>query len=175
MLPNFFSDKKSISFSSFTPFSYNIGLLKTLVYRDFEYFSNWDSFLQEVCKINRNEYPQCVVNKKMELLISKDLGTSGVRTTLTILIILTSLTVSKKCKEIIVILIFKSFKLSDIFYKAKTPKYLRSYVVYDFFCTWRNSSYVWESQHHVKIIIDEHLYTEKNRVFFSTLCKKWLL
>lgn len=52
------------NFYSFTPFSYKIGLIKTLFYRAFEH-----SISKVTHLLGKNEYPLCVINKEKKFLL----------------------------------------------------------------------------------------------------------
>ena len=63
------------NFTSFTPFSYKIGLIKTLTHRAFEICSSWSLFDQECNKIKtlslKNMYPSNLIDKEIKKYLNK--------------------------------------------------------------------------------------------------------
>ena len=53
--------------------------------------------------------------------------------------------------------------------KDPIPKFLKSFVVYKFFCPGCNASYIGETTHHLSTRIKEHLETDKKSYIFSHL------
>ena len=67
------------NFTSFTPFSYKIGLIKTLLHRAFEISSSWNFFDQEKRKIKnllmKNLYPSHLIDKEIKTFLENKLTT----------------------------------------------------------------------------------------------------
>ena len=61
------------NFTSFTPFSYKIGLIKTLLHHAFEISSSWNFFDQEKQKIKnllmKNFYPSYLINREIKIFL----------------------------------------------------------------------------------------------------------
>ena len=58
------------NFVSFTPYSYSIGLIKTLIHRTYEINSSWTSFNAEISNVKhflmRNMYPSYLSDKQVK-------------------------------------------------------------------------------------------------------------
>ena len=67
------------NFTSFTPFSYKIGLIKTLLHRAFEISSSWNFFDQEKRKIKnllmKNLYPSYLIDKEIKTFLENKFTT----------------------------------------------------------------------------------------------------
>ena len=171
------------NFTSFTPFSYKIGLIKTLTHRAYEICSSWTLFDQECVKIKslllKNMYPSYLVDKEIKKYL--DHKFSNVITTNNDnskkfcyykLPIIGSYSNSTKkkiselcgkfCKNINIKVVFSPFKIGDLFSaKDVLPNALKSYVVYKFTCAGCQTCYVGETRRHLTTRIHEHLVTDK--------------
>ena len=69
------------SFVSFTPYSYKIGLIKTLIHRTNEISSSWTSFKEENSNVKRllmkNMYPSYLIDKQVKRLLHKKFSTNN--------------------------------------------------------------------------------------------------
>ena len=67
------------NFTSFTPFSYKIGLIKTLLHHAFEISSSWNFFDQEKQKIKnllmKNLYPSYLIDKEIKTFLENKFTT----------------------------------------------------------------------------------------------------
>ena len=67
----------------------------------------------------------------------------------------------KYCKNINIIVVFSPLKIGSFFtWKDSIPKFLQSYITYQFTCAGCN--YIGESRRHLKTRIEEHLGKNKN-------------
>ena len=74
------------------------------------------------------------------------------------------------CKENFSIkLVFNSFKIKNYFsYKDPIPNDLKSFLVYKFTCASCSSSYIGDTCHHFKTMIEEHIKKDNNLIFLHT-------
>ena len=58
------------NFLNFTPYSYKIGLIKTLIHRTYQISSSWTSFNEEISNVKhllmKNMYPSYVIDKQVK-------------------------------------------------------------------------------------------------------------
>ena len=171
------------SFDSFTPISYKIGLIKTLLNRAFVICSSWKILDKEINNIktllNKNLYPTTLVDKEIKVFLDKKFINKQIVSEsddnslyykltyigeLSIYAKRKILQISKKfCKKTRIKLVFTPTKLGDCFSnKDPLPKDLKSFVVYKFICAGCNTCYVGETKRHLKTRISEHLGNDKN-------------
>ena len=66
-----------ISFLSFTPFSYKIGLIKTLIHRTYAISCSWNLFHDEIENtkhlLEKNMYPPYLIDKQIKLFLNNKL------------------------------------------------------------------------------------------------------
>ena len=67
-------------FVSFTPYSYKIGLIKTLIHRIYEIGSSWTSFNEEISNVKplliKNMYPSYLIDKQIKSSLNNKFSTS---------------------------------------------------------------------------------------------------
>ena len=68
------------NFVSFTPYSYKIGLIKTLIHRTYEISSSWASFNEEISNVNhllmKNMYPSYLIDKQFKRFLHNKFSTN---------------------------------------------------------------------------------------------------
>ena len=68
------------NFVSFTPYSYKIGLIKTLIHRTYEISSSWASFNEEISNVKhllmKNMYPSYVIDKQVKRFLHNKFSTN---------------------------------------------------------------------------------------------------
>ena len=142
-------------FHSFTPMSYKIGLIRCLIHRAFKISSSYIIFRNELEKIKillqKNMYPKNVIDNQIKTFLDKQCTVESDTTSEKQKTLHYSLPyighfshVTKKklrhicerfCKDIDIKIAFSPLKLSSFFSCNDTlPKYLQSYVVYEFTC-----------------------------------------
>ena len=61
------------NFVSFTPYSYKIGSIKTLIHRSYEISSSWTSFNEEISNVKpyliKNMYPSYLIDKQVKAFL----------------------------------------------------------------------------------------------------------
>ena len=144
------------SFVSFTPYSYKIGLIKTLIHPTYEISSSWTSFNEEISNVKhllmKNMYPSYVIDKQVKRFLHNKFSTNycnAVKESKTTLhyklpyIGSFSNNTKKKIKELCkkfctnsnINIVFSPFKTGDFFLgKDYLPSGLKSFVVYKFVC-----------------------------------------
>ena len=167
------------SFVSFTPYSYKIGLIKTLIHRTNEISSSWTSFKEENSNVKRllmkNIYPSYLIDKQVKRLLHKKFSTNNCnavkesKTTLYYkLPYIGSFSNNNKkkveelCKKFSknsnISIVFSPFKTGDMFSsKYCLPSGLKSFVVYKFVCAGCQSCYIGETKRHLPTRINECL------------------
>ena len=75
------------------------------------------------------------------------------------------------CKENFNIkLVFNSFKINNYFsYRDPIPNNLKSFLVYKFTCACGSSSYIGETCHHFRTMIEEHINKDNKSLIFKNL------
>ena len=69
----------------------------------------------------------------------------------------------KYCKNTNIVVAFSQLKIGSFFScKDSIPKFLQSYVVYQFTCAGCNACYIGKTKRHWKTRIEEHLGKDKN-------------
>ena len=137
------------NFSGFTPFSYKVGIVRTLLHCTFMISSTWFLFHEEVVKIKHyleeNSYPLSFFDKQVKFFLENK--------------------INEYCKSLNIKIVITPFKVADMFnMKDPIPKSLKSFVVYKFVCPGCNASYIGETTHHSSTRIKEHLEIDKNRM-----------
>ena len=168
------------NFTSFTPFSYKIGLIKTLLHRDFEISSSWNSLDQEKRQIKnllmKNLYPSRLIDKEIKTFLENKLTTkentnidhTNKSVSYYKLPYIGSYSNSTKkkihelrktfCENTNLKIAFSPFKLQDLFSsKDCLPVALKSFVVYKFTCAGCQSCYIRETKRHLPTRIKKHL------------------
>ena len=168
------------NFTSFTPFSYKIGLIKTLLHRAFEISSSWNFFDQEKQTIKnllmKNLYPSYLIDKEIKKFLENKFttkeNTNIVHNNKSVsyykLPYIGSYSNSTKkkiyelcktsCKNTNVKLVFSPFKLHDLFSsKDFLSVALKSFVVYKFTCAGCQFCEIGETKRHLPTRIKEHL------------------
>ena len=179
------------NYLSFTPFSYKMGLVKTLLHRAFVISSNWSIFYLELSKIKelleKNIYPNNFIDQQIkqylhEQFIDKNHKEPSNTTYVSYykLPYIGNLSTEIKqkiikhcryyCKSTNIKILFSPFKVGDLFsVKESEPKYLRSFVVYRFTCSGCNASYIGETTRHLSTRIKEHLEIDSKSHIFKHL------
>ena len=178
------------NFTSFTPFSYKIGLIKTLTHRAFEICSSWSLFDQECNKIKtlllKNMYPSNLIDKEIKKYLNKRFTDNTIENRDNKIVCYYklpfigsySINTKKKiselckrfCKQTDIKVVFSPFKICDLFSaKDSLPSALKSYVVYIFTCAGSQSCYVGETKRHLPTRMKEHLETDSKSHIFQHL------
>ena len=182
------------NFMSFTPLSYKIGLIKSLLYRTFKINNTWQGFNDDLQLIHnflqKNSYPQRLLEKITNLFITqhychkaenKNCKNENIKYSKLPYIGKTSYIVKEKvrhlsttfCKNITVQLVFSSFKIGSYFsYKDMVPPLFKSRVIYEFVCLGCNAKYIGLTTRHLGTRIAEHLNIEKNASTIATHLKQ---
>ena len=167
------------NFVSFNPYSYKIGLIKTLIYRTNKISSSWTSFNEEISNakhlLMKNMYPSYLIDIQVKRFLHNKFSTNNcnaVKESKTTLycklpyIGSFSNNTQKKIKELCKKfcknsnknIAFSPFKTGDLFSnKDCLPSRLKSFVVYKFVCAGCQSCYIGETEHHLPTKINEHL------------------
>ena len=168
------------NFTSFTQFSYKIGLIKTLTHRAFEICSSWSLFDQECNKIktlllkeikkylNKKLTDNTIENRDNKIVCYYKLPFIGSYSNNTKKKI--SELCKRFCKQTNIKVVFSPFKICDLFSaKDSLPNALKSYVVYKFTCAGCQSCYVSETKRHLPARLKEHLETDSKSHIFQHL------
>ena len=177
------------NFVSFTPYSYKIGLIKTLIHHTYEVSSSWTSFNEEIYNVKhllmKNMYCSYLIDKQVKCFLHNKFSTNycnAVKESKTTLyyklpyIASFSNNTKKKIKELCkkfcknsnINIVFSPFKTGDLFSsKDCLPSALKSFVVYKFVCAGCQSCYIGETKRHLPTRINEHLVTDKKSHIFS--------
>ena len=177
------------NYLGFTPLSYKIGLVKTLIHRAFKICINWCLFHDEVNDIKTSSYPMNFIDRKTKTYLEKQFYTEPPKVSNTIKFNYYKLpyighfskTTKQKlkkfcdqyCKYFSLKIVFTLFKVSDLFsVKNAIPKLLKSFVVYKQICVSScNSCYIGETTRHLSTKINKHLEKDKNPHIFKHLDK----
>ena len=194
-LTSFYRKKHSIglytNYLSFTPFSYKVGLVKTLLHRAFFISSNWSIFHLELNKtkemLERNLYPSDLIDQQIKQYLhaqctdkkhKEPCNSTNVSYYKLPYIGNLSTEIKRKvikyckcyCKSTNIKIVFSPFKVGNLFsVKGSVPKYLRSFVVYRFTCLGCNASYIGETIRHLTTRTKEHLETDSKSHIFKHL------
>ena len=142
------------NYLGFTPFSYKVGLFRTLLNRTFMTSSSWFLFHEEVVKINhyleKSSYPLRFVDKQVKFFLENKINEKSDTVNATNNIVKyyklpyighISTDVKRKinrlckfyCKSLNIKIVLTPFKIVDMFnVKDQIPKSLKSFVVYKF-------------------------------------------
>ena len=189
------------NFFSFSPHSYKVGLVKTLVDRAYKINNTWHGFHKDieslVITLKKNFFPAKIIDPIIKHYLDKASATptnpgklnnepskSIIHFKLSYLNAsaftqrkLKSL-LKSYCTNLQIRLAFSSYKVSNMFsIKDPIPISLRSLVVYKFSCAGCNSVYVGETCRHFSTRVREHLARDKNshihkHLTSSKTCKK---
>ena len=159
------------NFVSFTPYSYKIGLIKTLIYGTYEIGSSLTSFNEEISNVKNllmeNMDPSYLIDKQVKRFSHKKFSTNNcnaVKESKTSLyyklpyIASFSNNTKKKIKELYkkfcknsnINIVFSSFKTGDLFSsKDCLPSDLKSFVLHKFVCAGCQSCYIGGNKRHL--------------------------
>jgi len=180
------------NYLSFTPMSYKLALLKTLIHRTFKICNNWNVFHLDIVKLKntllRNKYPLKVIEneigkylrnthdkKKDDNNLDNDKNKYYFKLPF---IGETSIVTKNKirklcqtfCKKLDITISFTSCKINSFMStKSCSPSYLQSLVVYYFKCGNCEIDYVGQTKRHCSIRIGEHLRTDKQSHIYKHL------
>ena len=179
------------SFVGFTPYSYKIGLIKTLIHDTYEISSSWASFNEEMSNVKhllmKNMYPSDPIDKQGKCFVHNKFSTNYCNAVkepkTTFYYKLPNIGLfsnnsknkikelcKKFCKNYNINFVFSPFKTGDLFScKDCLPKSLKSFVVYKFLCAGCQSCYIGETKRHLPTRINEHLVTDKRSYIFKHL------
>ena len=181
------------NFLSFTPISYKLALVKTLIHRTYMICNTWQLFNKDISKLRetlqRNMYPIKIIdnelrkylnkiydkNKKKDLEKNKNthyykLPYHGKISKITKNKINTLC--KELCKDINITLSFSVNKIGSFFSSKSTIlSTLKSHVVYKFICPSCGASYIGETTRHLVVRIKEHLTSDKNSHIFQHINK----
>ena len=71
------------NFVSFIPYSYKLGLIKTLIHHTYEISSSWTSFNEEISVkhlLMKNMYPSYLIDKQVKRFLHKNFSTNSCNT-----------------------------------------------------------------------------------------------
>ena len=187
------------SYLSFCPFTYKLGLIKTLIDRTFKINNTWMAFHTDLQKLSvilrRNLFPENLINKYISKYIQqsssqaveegKTQSHSGIEPQETPKFFFKipyvghfSVTAQRSirklanrlCKPIDIRLVFTTFKVGNLFnVKDAVPGGLRTRVVYKFSCASCNACYVGETSQHFSTRVREHLPSDRSSNVFKHL------
>ena len=178
------------NYLGFTPFSYKVGLVRTLLHCAFMISSSWFHFHEEAVKIKRlenNSYPLSFVDKQVKFFLENKINEKRDTVNVTNNVVKyyklpyighISTDVKRKinrfckfyCKSLSIKIILTPFKVADMFnVKYPIPKSLKSFVVYKFVCPGCNACYIGETTRHLSTRIKEHLEMDKKFHTFAHL------
>ena len=184
------------SYLSFCPFTYKLGLIKTLIHRTFKINNTWMGFHTDVQKLSvilrRNLFPENLINKYISKCIQtavkggKTQPYSGVEPQETPKFFFKipfvghfSVTAQRSirklanrlCKPIDLRLVFTTFKVRNLFnVKDAVPEGLRTRVVYKFSCASCNACYVGETGQHFSTRVPNTYFQTGLRTFLN-ICR----
>ena len=170
------------------PFSYKIGLFKTLLHRAFVISNNWSIFHLELSKtkeiLEKNLYPSNFIDQQIKQCLHaqcsdkkhKEPSNFTYVSYYKLSYIANLLTGIKQkiikhcqyyCKSTNIKIVFSPFNVGDLYsVKESVPKYLRSFVVYRFTCPGCNATYIGETTRDLTASIKERLETDsKSHIF----------
>ncbi len=178
------------NFTSFTPFRYKVGLIRTLLDRAYKINSTYNNLHINFSKIKetlqKNSFPAYLIDKYIKDCFDKNRASSSEKSPSELpryyklpyigdYSILVSKRinrlVSKLCKKDTKIqIIFTPFKIANCFSLKDRPlSSLKANVVYKFVCASCNASYVGETSRHLSVRINEHLNTDKSSHIYKHL------
>ena len=175
-----------LCFTSFTPYKYKSGLVKTLVDRAYKICHNWSIFHTELTKIKdlliKNNFPIKIINKIIKDYLNKihkkDSDKIVDNKDISYLKLpyvgkfskFTQQKINKLCKEFCkntnIQLVFSPCKISNFFSsKDSIPHVLKSSVVYKYTCANCQIGYVGETCRHLHERVKEHLTQKSSHIF----------
>ena len=182
------------NFTSFAPFSYKIGLIKTLLHCAFKVSSSWNFFDQEKQKIEnllmKNLHPSYLIDKEIKKILENQfttkentnidhnnksvfyyklpyIGSYSNSTKKTIYDLCKTF-----CKNTNFKIAFSPFKFQDLFsLKVCLPVALKFFVVYKFTCAGYQFCYIGETKCHLPTRIKGHLQIDKKSHILQHLNK----
>ena len=177
-----------LNYISFTPSTYKIGLIRTLIDRAYKINNTWTGFDKDVKKLSatleKNSFPTNIINTEVKNYLSKAINSTNTSTEndkngniryfkLPYIGYYSSFTKSKilklsknYCKDINVKLVFTSSKLSSNFcLKDPIPESLKALVIYKFTCASCNASYIGETTRHLTTRIKEHFRKKDSHIY----------
>ena len=178
------------NFTSFIPFRYKTGLIRTLVDRAFKINSTYRNLHENLSKIKstlqRNAFPSRIIDKRIKECLDSKISQSAGKETEELprfykLPYLgdyssyvdrqVSKVIRKYCKDGIKIrLIFTPFKIGSCFSLKDRPLFsLKANAIYKFTCASCNASYVGETSRHISVRINEHLNKDKQSHIYKHL------
>ena len=172
------------TFSSFTPFSYKIGLIKTLIHRIYAISSSWNLLHDEIKNtkhlLEKNMYPPYLIDKQIKLFLNNKLSendplkenSNKENITYHKLPYIGGISVRTKkkigelckrfCKKTDINIVLTPIKVGSLFSsKDRLPNALRSFVVYKFTGAGCQSCYIGKTRCHLATRIKEHLVNDK--------------
>ena len=178
------------NFTSFTPFRYKVGLIRTLFDRAYKINSTYNNLHSNFSKIKetlqKNSFPTHLIDKYIKDCLDKNqepnlektpsetpryykLPYIGEYSNLVSRRI--NALIKRLCKKDTKIrIIFTPFKIGNCFSLKDRPLFsLKANVVYRFVCASCNASYVGETSRHLSVRINEHLNTDKSSHIFKHL------
>ena len=186
-----------LCFTSFTPYKYKLGLIKTLIDRAFKICHNWSIFHNDLIKIKelliKNNFPLNVINKTVKKYIDNIHNKSISKTVddkdISYLKLpyvgkfskYTQQKINRLCKKFCkntnIQLVFSPCKISNFFSsKDIIPHVLKSSVVYKYTCANCQIGYVGETYRHLHERVKEHLTQKSSHIFKhleeNPLCKQ---
>ena len=179
------------NYCSFVPFSYKLGLVRTLVDRIFKINNTWAGFHLDVNNLTKtlrkNSFPSSVIENVVRKFLNNhftpDSSQSGARKDNCLYFklpyigpfsIITQRRIRKLvntlCSDLEIKLVFTPFKIKSCFgAKDPIPAGLRSRVIYKFSCAGCSACYIRETNRHFATRIREHLASDKNSHIFKHL------
>ena len=179
------------NYCSFVPFSYKLGLVRTLVDRIFKINNTWAGFHLDVNNLTKtlrkNSFPSSVIENVVRKFLNNhftpDSSQSGARKDNCLYFklpyigpfsIITQRRIRKLvntlCSDLEIKLVFTPFKIKSWFgAKDPIPAGLRSRVIYKFSCAGCSACYIGETNRHFATRIREHLASDKNSHIFKHL------
>ena len=170
-----------MEYSSFTPFSYKIGLTNCLIQRAFKISSSYVIFHDEIHKIKnilqKNTNPMFVIDNQIKKFLEMQYTAINNENTINnnkkgAFSNATKMKLKqiclKYCKNTNIVVVFSSLKIESFFScKGSIPKFIKSYVVYQFICAGCNAHYIGETMCLLNTRIEEHLGKDKNLQIFK--------
>ena len=175
-----------LCFTSFTPYKYKLGLIKTLIDRAFKICHNWTIFHDEIIKIKqlliKNNFPLKIIDKIVKKYIDKthDQTTKEPSNENDISYFklpyigrfskFTQQKINRLCKNFCkksnIQIVFSQCKLSNFFSsKDAVSNALKSSVVYHYTCANCQIGYVGETYRHLHERVKEHFKQKASHIF----------
>ena len=185
------------NYFSFTPLSYKIGLIRTLIDRVFKINNTWLGFHKDITKLvfilRKNLFPVHLIDKCVYRYLNTAIDRHGSTPTppssninsqgkqyfyklpylgrfSTVAQSKICRLVNRYCNDLDIKLVFTTFKLRNLFsVKDSVPRELRSRVIYKFTCACCNACYIGETSRHFSTRVREHLSSDKSSHIFKHL------